>query len=96
MAPVDTAILSPEDRRKIIDALEDKRYIWRTMDGVAKDTGLPLELVESAILRDDQLNTLAASFPDKQGRALFTTRQHYQKKRSLGWRIVGAIAGKAI
>jgi len=40
MVPLDSSILSPEDRQKVIAALEDDRYVWRTVDGIVRDTGL--------------------------------------------------------
>ena len=94
MAPLDSSILSAEDRRKIKHALEDDRYVWRTIEGIVKDTGLSEVTVENAVLWDDRMDVISASYPDDKGRALYTTREHYQKKRSLGWRVVGAIAGK--
>jgi hypothetical protein len=94
MAPLDSSIVSPDDRQKVIAALEDDRYVWRTIEAIAKDTGLNEVIVENAVLWDDQVDAIAASNPDKKGRMLYTTRRHYQKKRSLGWRVLGAIAGK--
>jgi hypothetical protein len=93
MAPVDTSSLSAEERQKVIAALENDRYVWRTIPGIMKDTGLPEEVVKSA-LWDDAVNAIASSYRDDKDRELFTTRRHYQKKRSLGWRVLGAIAGK--
>jgi hypothetical protein len=94
MTPVDSLILTAEDRRKVTEALEDNRYVWRTIEGIVKDTGLSAAKVENAVLWDDQVDAITASYRDEKGRTLFTTRRHYQKKRSLGWRVVGAIAGK--
>lgn len=94
MTPVDSSVVSPEERRKVLKALEDDRYVWRTIEGIVKDTGLPETTVENAVLWDPQVDTITASYPDEKGRTLFTTRSHYQKKRSLGWRVLGAIAGK--
>lgn len=94
MAPLDSSIVSANDRRKVVAALEDDRYVWRTIEGIVKDTGLSETTVENAVLWDDQVDSITASYPDKDGRTLFTTRRHYQKKRSFGWRVLGAIAGK--
>jgi len=93
MAPLDSSILSSEDRRKVIRALEDDRYVWRTIDGIVRDTGLPRLTVENAVQWDDEIDAIVASYSDN-GQTLYTTRRHYQKMRPLGWRVLGAIAGK--
>jgi len=93
MSQAITSVLSPDDRQKVINALEDDRYVWRTVEGIAKDTGLSEAAVEAA-LRDYDIDVITASYRDGQGRALFTTRRHYQEKRPFGWRVLGAIAGK--
>jgi len=94
MAPLDSPIVSASDRRKIVEALENDRYVWRTVDGIVKDTGLPRTTVENAVQWDDEIDAIVASDADDKGRTLYTTRRHYQKKRPLGWRVLGAIAGK--
>ena len=94
MAPLSSLIISSADRQKVIAALEDDRYVWRTVDGIVKDTGLPRTTVENALQWDDEVDAIVASYPDNEGRTLYTTRKHYQKKRTFGWRVLGAIAGK--
>lgn len=94
MAPLDSSIVSASDRRKIVEALENDRYVWRTIDGIVKDTGLPRVTVENGVQWDDEIDAIIASYPDNKGRTLYTTRRHYQKKRPFGWRVLGAIAGK--
>jgi hypothetical protein len=94
MVPLDSSILSPEDRQKVIAALEDDRYVWRTVDGIVRDTGLARITVENAVQWDDEIDAIVASYPDNKGRTQYTTRRHYQEKRPFGWRVLGAIAGK--
>jgi hypothetical protein len=94
MAPLASSIVSASDRQKIAAALENDNYVWRTVDGIVRDTGLPRTTVENAVQWDDQLDAIVASYPDNEGRTLYTTRRHYQKKRPFGWRVLGAIAGK--
>lgn len=94
MAPLASSIVSASDRQKIAEALENDNYVWRTVDGIVRDTGLPRTTVENAVQWDDQLDAIVASYPDNEGRTLYTTRRHYQKKRPFGWRVLGAIAGK--
>jgi hypothetical protein len=94
MTPLDSSILSKQDRFKIIKALEDDRYVWRTIDGIVRDTGLSRVTVENAVQWDDEIDAITASYRDEKGRLLYTTRKHYEKKRPFGWRVLGAIAGK--
>ena len=68
--------------RAVIKALEDPRFEWRTVDGVAQETGLP----EDEILRIIEAvpdEVIRSRDPDQRGRALYTTRRHYTQKRNL-------------
>lgn len=51
MASLDASVLSAEDRQKFVQALEDERDVWRTIDGIVEDTGLPRTTVEDAVLK---------------------------------------------
>lgn len=80
-------------RQAVLNALEDDRFVWRTIDGIAKDTGLDADAIW-AVLDDPATDLLISSYPDERGRGLCTTRRHYKAKRSVGWRLLGAIADK--
>ena len=85
--------ITPATRNAVLNALEDDRYVWRTIDGIAKDTGLDSDTIW-VILDDPATELLISSYPDERGRGLYTTRRHYKSKRSVGWRLLGAIADK--
>lgn len=82
----DLAQLSEDDLRKSLEsalvenALEDPSWDWRTIKGVADDTGLPEEKVRE--LLESSRSVLRSSVPDKEGRSLYTTRQHYKRRRT--------------
>jgi hypothetical protein len=82
----DPTQLSEDDLRKSLEsalvakALEDPNWDWRTVKGVADDTGLTEERVRA--LLESSTSVLRSSVPDKKGRSLYTTRQHYKKRRS--------------
>ncbi len=82
----DPAQLLEDDLRKSLEsalvakALEDPHWDWRTVKGVANDTGLTEEKVRG--LLESMTSVLRSSVPDKEGRSLYTTRQHYKKRRS--------------
>ncbi len=77
----------------VIAALEDGRYHWRTIKGIAKDTGAhEVEIVN--IL--NSLSDLIVRSQDADGRSLFTTREHYKKTHGLGDKILSALADRIV
>lgn len=78
--------LTDEELRASLDAalvhqaLEDPAWDWRTVPGVAKSTGLPPERIEDVLSSSNAV--IRSTIPDERGRALFTTRDHYKKRRS--------------
>jgi hypothetical protein len=75
---LDAAIADAKE--KIIRALEDEKWDWRTVEGVAKDAGLSPGAV-SYILESDPDTFIRSRVPDKEGRPLYSTRDHYALKR---------------
>ena len=71
--PLPAAVTRPE-AEKVIAALEDPRYKWRTYSGVATDTGLSEEKVHTII---DYLQStgevIQSSVNAKDGSELFAT-----------------------
>lgn len=70
-------------KKAVINALENPQYKWRTIHGIAEEVGfeeteilgLIKSLAEEGVL-------VRASTPDKSGRELFTTREHYRMTES--------------
>ena len=58
---------------KIIKALSDKRWDYRTVDGIAKETDIPVENV-MAFLESRKDIVWKSSFPDRLGRELYTLK----------------------
>jgi hypothetical protein len=82
------------DRRNIVvSALEDPHYEWRTVEGVAEQTGLSASNVRQVL---EELNgeIIRSSIPDESGRNLYTTRKHYRETQGLGTRILSALSDK--
>jgi hypothetical protein len=88
MAPLD-----PNLRAAVVRALEDSRYEWRTVDGLAEETGLSAANLQE-ILKDLNGEIIRSSTPDESGRALYTTRKHYRETQGLGTRILSALSDK--
>jgi DNA-binding IclR family transcriptional regulator len=80
-------------RDLVIAALEDRRYEWRTIDGLAEQTGLPSAKVQE-ILESLQEDLVRSSVPDDRGRSLYTTRKHYRETHGLGARILSALSDR--
>lgn len=80
-------------RDQIIRALEDNRYEWRTVEGVAEQIGIPAAQVQE-ILESLKQEIVRSSIPDEAGRSLYTTRKHYRDTRGLGARFLDALSDK--
>jgi hypothetical protein len=77
----------------VMRALEDERYDWRTVSGLAGS----LKIAEQEVLR------VLMSEPDEivrssaeDGRNLFTTRNHYEKTHGFGDKLLSALADKVV
>ncbi len=80
-------------RDQIIRALEDDRYEWRTVDGVAQQTGVPATQVQES-LESLKQEIVRSSIPDEAGRSLYTTRRHYRDTHGLGAQFLAALSDK--
>ncbi len=83
----------PDSRNIVVRALEDPSYEWRTVEGVAEQTGLPASSVRQ-ILEELNGEIIRSSIPDESGRNLYTTRKHYRETQGLGTRILNALSDK--
>ena len=66
---------------KILDALEDQRYVARTIDGICKELGTSKTEILDAITSDQVLSTKIKVYPRraKGGKLLITTRDKFQR-----------------
>lgn len=81
------------DTARVIAALENPNYEWRTIDGISKETGLSPERVKE-ILTATAEQIIHSSVPDEQGRPLYTTRRHYRNKTGLLKRSISVLADR--
>ncbi len=80
----------------IFAALEDSRYEWRTVSGVASDTQLSREdVLEGLIELIDSNVVIRSEVPSEKGDELFTTRDHYRKFSSITNRISASLRNRA-
>ncbi len=83
-----------ESTGKVISALEDNKYKWRTVRGVANSTDLTEEEVLSVIKENEDL-IVRSSVCSTSGDALYTTRKHYKEHGEVMGKIFGAFKGRA-
>jgi hypothetical protein len=74
-------------------ALEDKRYEWRTVEGVAAQTGASVDQV-LAVLKKLDKDVVRSAVPDELGRALYTTRKHYRATHGIWDKFRSALSDK--
>ena len=82
----------PGEDEKIINALRDNRWDYRTADGIAKETGVPVERV-LAFLESRKDIVLKASIPDRLGRDLYTLNDRQSQAKDI-WRNVSTFITK--
>lgn len=86
-------LLTPGLSSRIVQALEDPRYEWRTIDGLALETSIPAATIREVLENLDE-EVVRSSIPDESGRSLFTTRRHYRQTHGLGARFLAALSDK--
>ncbi len=89
------AYVLDEKGQKVVRALENPKYDWRTIDGISEETGIDPHQV-ALILRflPNLVDVVQSSVPDKLGRALFTTRNHYNERQNLANRILSVFSDR--
>ncbi len=76
--------LPPQER--LVRALENPAWIWHTVDGLVRGTGLSQQ--EVLALLEAMPDTVMAFH---KGKPIYTTRRHYKQKRGLWHRYVDAV-----
>ena len=82
-----------EEWDNIRKALENPDYKWRTVEGIAKETGYDFSTVIDTLTANEN-QVLKSSIPATDGRDLFTTRERYRKTSTIWERLESAITNK--
>ncbi len=82
---------------RVLRALENPKYDWRTMEGISNETGIDHAEVARilhgiSMMYPDQI--VQSSVPDNKGRPLFTTRRHYYRSRTLAERLLSTFSDR--
>ncbi len=86
--------LSEDDIQKVILALENDQYKWRTVRGIARDSGLEKDLVHH-VLKAKENAIVQSSVPSTKGEDLFTLRETFSANTSISAQLIGAFKGRA-
>ena len=79
-----------------LTALEDPRFQWRTVNGVATDTKLSRGVVLEGLIKLINADVvIRSSVPSERGEGLFTTRDHYKHFASIPDRLSAALRNRA-
>lgn len=70
-----------EDKERVLAALANPGYSWRTIEGVSRETGIDSARVLQLIEGMPDL-VIRSKIPDASGRPLYTTRAYYKKTHS--------------
>jgi len=87
-----TKVLSEKGQR-VLTALENPEYNWRTVEGVSNETGLGQDEV-AHILSSLSDQIVQSSVPNKKGQALFTTRRKYYRNGNLAGRLLSVFSDR--
>lgn len=69
-----------KEQELIRRALLNPAYLWRTIQGIEKETGLSAKVIESILLSDD--GVIRSSSVNEKGEQLFAARDAYRKNIS--------------
>lgn len=88
---------APDEKGQVVlRALENPKYNWRTIKGIAAETGLDEALVTQIVRGLSMVSgqIVQSSVPDSEGRPLFTTRKHYYESSSLANRLLSVFSDR--
>lgn len=80
------------EEEKIINALRDERWDYRTVEGIAKGTGIPVDTVRT-FLKTHKDIVRKSSIPDRLGRDLYTLNNRYSQGKEF-WRGLSTFMSK--
>jgi hypothetical protein len=81
--PVPLDQIPKETIDKVVAALENNKYAWRTINGLIRETNFDFNEVFSVLKKLEADGELVqARNPDEDGHDLFTTRNYYNRSRS--------------
>jgi hypothetical protein len=84
-----------DSAQRVFAALENPKYHWRTLTGIAAETGIDAGEIAKVLYSPalaDQI--IRATVPTRDGQPLFTTRRHYYRNQSFLNRLFTALSDR--
>jgi hypothetical protein len=78
---------------KIKKAMENNKFSYRTIGGVAKEANVSITVVQAAI-KNHPKEMVLLHRKGKNGEVLVTTRDHYKKRASVREKLMGVIINR--
>lgn len=82
-------VITSADYEKVLAALNDTKYKYRTITGISKSTGLSSEIINKEISEHGE-DIVVLSRRNQRRERLYTTRAHYRDTASIKEKILGA------
>ncbi len=82
-----------EIRNRILGALEQSDFKWRTARGIAREISIPIQQVQKFL--EESPAILRSKKPNKSGRPLYTTRDRYRQSTPITKRLLAALRNEA-
>ena len=79
---------------KVMASLHNKKFSWRTVRGLAKETSIPQEVI-LRILQENAEHVVKSSVPSKTGEDLYIARDTFATTVSAGAKLLGALKWRA-
>jgi hypothetical protein len=80
----------------IISALENQKYVWRTVDGIVKETALDKSIVESALDVLGRSGVMVEATKPGTNEPVYTTRKRYKQTHNFFQLSVSALTNSII
>jgi hypothetical protein len=79
------------EHTRVLNALNNPNFTWRTIHGISRKTEIPIVRVKQ-ILRDLSDSVIRSFIPDDEGRALYTTLKQYRAHSGILRRVLSALS----
>ncbi|MET1260052.1 hypothetical protein ABV409_11940 [Flagellimonas sp. DF-77] len=83
---------SKEIKEKIVKAMLESKYKWRTARGISKETDISIDQVYDFLFHSDLI--IKAKKANRYGKALFALRKKYDRESSFGLKVLNALTNK--
>lgn len=82
LSSADLNKVSADDLKRALEealtvaAIDRSRFVWRTAEGIARETRIPVDQVRDILLSTSEADIIQSARKNQQGHVLYTTRDH--------------------